>query len=433
MSISLNKQIIHITLTNNFTYAFSLPVSKSLLARRLVLAVLEERELPVWDAEDLKILPEDIRYLYQALHDFLEGKTEISVGESGTAMRLMTAFLAFKTKNVCKLFGLGRQHNRPIAPLVEALRALGADIEYLEKDGYPPLLFRPAMIKAKSIALDVSQSSQYLSALLLLAPLVQEGKYLIDTRRNKLVSAPYAFMTMDVLKEAGYHWQEDKGLFSYQGKGHRLNEANVVEADWTAASYAYALCTSLEEGAKILLPQLCLPSLQGDSLYLPKFYEHFAVATEKHPSGIIIHKSKEAEKADENETLSMDCSQCPDLVPTFVATCILHRRAFSFSGVHHLRIKECDRLAVLKRESEKVGVCLEINEDNISWNGSFRKVPCTKVELNPEGDHRMAMALAPMMAELNSEGVIIQNPEVVSKSFPNYWDNLRTFAYDILD
>ncbi len=398
-----------------------------------MLAILEGRNLPSWSTEYFERLPEDICYLHQALRDFWEDKTEISVGESGTAMRLITAFLAFKVKKETKLFGLGRQHQRPIDPLVNALRALGAKIEYLEQEGYPPLLFSPAKLQAQKVDLDVSQSSQYLSAMLLLAPLIQEGKLLIDTRKHQLVSAPYAFMTMAVLEKAGYHWQEDEGLFLYQGKEVRREPKNVIEADWTAASYAYAICTMLDEGSEIFLPELRLPSLQGDSLYLPKFYEHFGVITEKHPKGILIRKTKASKEKEDNQTLTGDFSECPDLVPTFVVTCIIHRQPFAFNGVHHLRIKECDRLAVLKRECAKIGVCLEVEQDKISWNGSFEALPHSTIELEPEGDHRMAMALAPMMVEFAKEGLIIKNPEVVSKSFPHYWDNLRTFAYDILD
>ncbi len=408
---------------------FILPPSKSLLARRLILNVLEGKALPVYSQEEHKALPEDIQYLYEALKSFLSNETEICVGESGTAMRFLTALLPFKVKQTTKLYGLGRQHERPISPLVDALRLLGANIEYLEEGCFPPLLITPSVFKPTQVELDASQSSQYLSALLLLAPLVQNKDFSIDTRSHKLVSSPYAFMTMNVLKETGYHWEEKEGFFSYQGKEATKEDDKLIEADWTAASYAYELCSFLEIEKEILLPKLILYSMQGDSRYLPNFFEQFGVKTKIFGHNAVKLIKEESPK--QTDIITLDCTECPDLVPTFVATCVIHAKAFCFEGVQHLTIKESNRLEILKRECAKVGVQLEIAPKTISWNGRYSSLPSSELILNPEGDHRMAMALAPMMSKLSKEALIIKNPEVVAKSFPNYWDNLSIFGYSV--
>ncbi len=423
LQISLRKPI------GQSNKAFALPPSKSLLARRLILNVLEGKALPVYNREERKTLPEDIQYLHKALKSFLDRETEICVGESGTAMRLLTPLLAFKVKQTTKLYGLGRQHERPISSLVEALRLMGADIEYLEKDGFPPLLIRPSIFKPTQVELDASQSSQYLSALLLLAPLVKNESFSIDTRPYKLVSSPYAFMTMNVLQESGYHWQESQGLFSFQGKELTKEDEKLIEADWTAASYAYELCSLLETGKELLLPKLILYSMQGDSRYLPSFFEQFGVKTKIFNHNAVLLVKEEAPQL--RDIITLDCTECPDLVPTFVATCIMHRVAFSFQGVEHLKIKESNRLEILRRECAKVGVKLQINGAILSWNGTFSPITISEITLNPEGDHRMAMALTPMMYQLSKKSVIIKNPEVVAKSFPNYWDNLSIFGYSV--
>ncbi len=413
-------------------FSFHLPPSKSLMARRLVLQVLEGNDLSKYLEDQKKHFPEDIEYLLQAFTNLLEGEEEISVGESGTAMRLMTAFLAFKVKQKTKLYGLGRQHERPIAPLVDALASLGAKIEYLEKEGFPPLLFSPSEITPKRISLDASQSSQYLSALLLLAPLIKEGDFVIDTRRSGLVSAPYALMTVKVLEELGYRWRVDNGLFIYQGKEPIQQTEVGFEADWTGASYAYELCSMLEEGSLMTLPKLRLDSLQGDAQYLPKFFEQFGVKTFAIDDSTLQLKKNSISNS--VEMLVLDCSECPDLVPTFVASCIIHKRPFSFNGVAHLRIKESDRLMILQRECLKIGVRLSISEHTISWNGEFDPLEQESknlLVLNPEGDHRMAMALVPMMCRFSSNGVFVENPEVVRKSFPHFWDNLTIFGYSV--
>ncbi len=410
-------------------HIFPLPPSKSLLARRLVLEVLEGKGLSSYSQGEYKAFPEDIQKLYQALSSFLIEEQELCVGESGTAMRLMTAFLSFKVKQRTKLYGLGRQHLRPISALVDALRFLGAKIDYLEEDGFPPLLIKPSKLKPQKVHLDASKSSQYLSALLLLAPLVKEGNFSIDTRMYGLVSSPYAFMTMKVLREAGYHWQEENGLFSYLGKKSKEQGSELAEADWTSASYAYEICSMLGEGAKVSLPNLCLPSLQGDSKYLPSFFEQFGVSTQKTNNKTIVLSKEQEPKL--KGIVTLDCSNCPDLVPTFVATCIIHARAFNFEGVAHLAIKESNRLEVLRRECAKVGAKLCIGLGTISWDGTYSTHPSSKPTLNPEGDHRMAMALAPMMSKFSQEGIMVETPEVVAKSFPNYWDNLSIFGYSV--
>lgn len=399
-----------------------LPISKSLMARRMLLnALTNAPERIECQAE----YPEDIQAIHTALEQARNGASTISVRESGTAMRLMAAYLSATTATPTRLEGEGRQHQRPIAPLVSALRALGARVTYLGEEGYPPLLIEPSRLTARHIELDASASSQYLSALLLIAPRIGAKGYTIDTRQSGLASAPYALMTEGVMREYGYDWSVRDGVFTYEGCRTDRTAKCSPEADWSAASYAYqqvalGVCKTLH------LPNLQLPSLQGDSLYLSDVFGALGVVTTPYADGILL-------KQGENRSayLRQDCGDCPDLVPTFVGICLALSVPFCLTGVGHLRIKESDRLQVLQDECRKLGSQLQITEQTIAWEGAFMPIENPKdIALDPHGDHRMAMALAPIFAHRLGEVAII-TPEVVGKSFPKYWQSLLELDYTI--
>ena len=347
------------------------------------------------------------------------------MSESGTAMRFVCAYLAVTTQRPVRLSGTGRQHERPIAPLVEALRSQGAKITYLNYEGYPPLLIEPSTFAWQGCELDASSSSQYLSALLLLAPALPVG-FQVDTRRYGLASRPYALMTIAQLREQGFIWEEEpSGLFCYRGKkeGDRRGvspHTRGYEADWSAASYAYALLSLLPIGSTIELSGLALPSLQGDAAYLVHLFEQLGVHTEKTEAGICItHTTEEAKHAH----FTAHMSDCPDLVPAVVAALVGRGEAFTLSGVAHLRIKESDRLQALADELAKLGVKLTLGPDSLSWDG---KTPLTAhgsaPTLSPHGDHRIAMALA--LLALRVPKLRMQELEVVAKSFPRFWQEV---------
>ena len=412
-------------------FTWHLPPSKSLLARQLVLASLEGRPLPI-DLESREDLPEDIHALLSALRREAEGASVISVGESGTAMRFMTAYLSAKATRSLRLEGTARQHERPIAPLVEAMRQLGAKIHYLERVGYPPLSIEPAVLHGGRVTLDASHSSQYLSALLLLAPILQERVEISLT--HPLVSAPYALMTQAVLQEAGYSWiaQEDNS-FIYDPvdriEAKQLPQLPLVEeADWSAASYAYALISLLPIGAECRLPRLILPSAQGDSLYLPSLFEALGVTTEVGDGVVRLRKVC----LPQQKTFRVHLSSCPDLVPALVTALVGNDVAFRIEGIGHLRIKESDRLGALASEFLKLHIPLCVEADALSWdhqlltssNTSSTSVssPTQTPLINPHQDHRIAMALALMAVRVKQ--LCISSPDCVKKSFPSYWEQL---------
>lgn len=412
-------------------FTWHLPPSKSLLARQLVLASLEGRPLPT-DLDSREDLPEDIHALLSALRREAEGASVISVGESGTAMRFMTAYLSAKATRSLRLEGTARQHERPIAPLVEAMRQLGAKIHYLERVGYPPLSIEPAVLHGGRITLDASHSSQYLSALLLLAPILQERVEISLT--HPLVSAPYALMTQAVLQGAGYPWvtQED-GAFTYDPvdriEAKQLPQLPLVEeADWSAASYAYALISLLPIGAECRLPRLMLPSPQGDSLYLPSLFEALGVTTEVGDGVVRLRKVC----LPQQKTFRAHLSSCPDLVPALVTALVGNDVAFRIEGIGHLRIKESDRLGALASEFLKLHIPLCVESDALSWDRqlltssntsstSFSSPTQTPL-INPHQDHRIAMALALMAVRVKQ--LCISSPDCVKKSFPSYWEQL---------
>jgi len=412
-------------------FTWHLPPSKSLLARQLVLASLEGRPLPI-DLDSREDLPEDIHALLSALRREAEGVSVISVGESGTAMRFMTAYLSAKAARSLRLEGTARQHERPIAPLVEAMRQLGAKIHYLERMGYPPLSIEPAVLHGGRVTLDASHSSQYLSALLLLAPILQERVEISLT--HPLVSAPYALMTQAVLQEAGYPWvtQED-GAFTYDPvdriEAKQLPQLPLVEeADWSAASYAYALISLMPIGAECRLPRLMLPSPQGDSLYLPSLFEALGVTTEVGDGVVRLRKVC----LPQQKTFRAHLSSCPDLVPALVTALVGNDVAFRIEGIGHLRIKESDRLGALASEFLKLHIPLCVESDALSWNRqlltssntsstSFSSPTQTPL-INPHQDHRIAMALALMAVRVKQ--LCITSPDCVKKSFPSYWEQL---------
>jgi len=401
------------------------------LARQLVLASLEGRPLPT-DLDSREDLPEDIHALLSALRREAEGASVISVGESGTAMRFMTAYLSAKAARSLRLEGTARQHERPIAPLVEAMRQLGAKIHYLERVGYPPLSIEPAVLHGGRITLDASHSSQYLSALLLLAPILQERVEISLT--HPLVSAPYALMTQAVLQGAGYPWvtQED-AAFTYDPVDRievkQLPQLPLVEeADWSAASYAYALISLLPIGTECHLPRLILPSEQGDSLYLPSLFEALGVTTEVGDGFVRLRKVCLPQK----KSFRAHLSSCPDLVPALVTALVGNDVAFRIEGIGHLRIKESDRLGALASEFLKLHIPLCVESDALSWDRqlltssntsstSFSSPTQTPL-INPHQDHRIAMALALMAVRVKQ--LCIYNPSCIKKSFPSYWEQL---------
>ena len=411
------------------TKEISLPLSKSIGARHLMLSAICKRNVPSL-GEHIESIPRDLIDLVKALKDFDEGKTVINVAESGTAMRFMLSYISVHTQRKIRLEGTGRQHERPIKPLVDALLQLGCNITYLEKTGYPPLLIEPAEIAPKPIKLDASKSSQYLSSLLLLAPLIEDKAFSIEPIGGMIASRPYIDITIEILREYGFHWQYIDGVFRVASiPENHLNINNLqLEGDWSAASYFYML-QRLHPAESIQLKNLIIPSLQGDSKLLIKLYLDLGVITTEVENGIRLSLGK---GRNTTEAIVVSCNQQPDLVPALVATFIGLNQRFRIEGIAHLRLKESDRIAALTTEISKLGIDLKANEDSLEWDGQSSQRSITEpFKLSTYQDHRIAMALAPLMASRNKLGVIIDNPECVSKSFPSYWAEIEKLGYTL--
>lgn len=385
-----------------------LPSSKSISNRLLLLNVLSGSGVVPENVSE----SDDTKVMRQALDGNLE---HVDVGAAGTSMRFLTAYLAL-TKGVHTITGSERMKQRPITLLVDALRSLGAEIEYVEKEGYPPLRIKGGNLTSGVIELDGSVSSQYISALLMIAPQIEGG--LTMRLVGKINSRPYIAMTLELMSRFGakYEWKDNQIVVS--GGGYTYSPIRV-ESDWSAASYWYAIA-SLTPGREYVLEGLERNSLQGDSAVV-QIAAGLGVETVFTSSGIII---KATGKTPENYIY--DFSQQPDLAQTFVVLCCLLGVRFSFTGLESLKIKETDRITALITELRKVGYILMTNDtDTIEWNGDYREKQSTAV-ISTYKDHRMAMAFAPIAFVMGD--IKIDDPMVVTKSYPRYWEDFSLVA-----
>jgi len=341
----------------------------------------------------------------------------INVGAAGTAMRFLTAYLAGKPGEYW-LTGTERMKNRPIKLLVEALRHVGAQIEYLEKEGYPPLHIKGQPLRGGEMELDGSISSQYVSALLMMAPTMTNGLRLHLT--GEIVSMSYINLTLQLMAQFGVIVFKVGNTLTVLPQPYDLHDDFIVESDWSAASYWYELVALCPSGdATVTLNGLWPDSLQGDAS-IAELFDPLGVKTSFHPSGVVLTKKQCAAAS----PLAFDFTSMPDMAQTLAVTCTMLHVPFRFTGLQSLKIKETDRLLALKTELQKLGYLLEIQNDNtLSWNGDRCEVATAPVIATYE-DHRMAMAFAP--ASLRMEhGIQIADPHVVSKSYPSFWNDLK--------
>ncbi len=344
----------------------------------------------------------------------------VDVGPAGTAMRFLSAYLSAKNGNFL-LTGTERMKQRPIGILAEALKEIGANITYAEKTDYPPLNIKGPMEQATShIKIQGDISSQYISALLMLAPNLPQGLTLEIV--GELTSRPYVEMTLAMLAEAGISHNWDDQLIHIAPQSFKTATL-IVEPDWSAASYWYSI-VALAENAEISLPHLREQSLQGDS-QIQKIMEVFGVSTSKTHNGISFKK----DKGIQNSADILDLKTCPDLAQTIVVIAAALGLNLSFTGLETLKIKETDRVAALQNELAKIGV--KLNENNLIYT-----LDCTelhfpkKVTFETYEDHRMAMAFAPLA--LLIEEVKIEDYQVVEKSYPYFWEDLKKAGFQVV-
>ncbi len=349
----------------------------------------------------------------QVLKKALQNSSNIvDVGHAGTAMRFLTAYFASQATAEVFLTGSQRMQERPIKILVEALRNLGAKIEYAKQEGFPPLLIKPAVLTKSQVSLPANISSQYISALLLIAPRQKNGLQIGLTQT--VTSLPYIEMTLNLLRQLGAKINFQNNTISVDYLKEPIKNNFQVEPDWSSASYFYSLA-ALSKTASISLPGFSKNSLQGD-VQVAEIYKQLGVKTSFTETGIRL-KKQTANNYSKN--LELDLSNTPDLAQTIVVTCLGLNISCNLKGLHTLKIKETDRLQALKTELEKFGAKVKITSDSLQLLPAEKLVENVQVETYQ--DHRMAMAFAPLAVKIP---LSIKNPEVVKKSFPDFWKAL---------
>ena len=407
---------IRITPPANINAQIMLPASKSISNRALIINALANGTHPLENLSDC----DDTQVMLRALQA-QPGET-IDIMAAGTAMRFLTAYLSV-TPGDRIITGTQRMKQRPIGILVDALRELGANIEYVEKEGFPPLRIQGTTLTKSHISLPGNISSQYISALLMIAPTLKNG--LQVTLTGDIISRPYIDLTLQLMKDFGAQasWLNDHEL-KVEPQPYR-STPYYIEGDWSAASYWHEI-VALSKDATITLPNLFRKSYQGDSKMADQFAQ-LGARTSYKENGITILKPKMVDISQAIH-VNLDFTNQPDLAQTFVVTCALQNITFRFTGLQTLKIKETDRIAALICEMKKLGYVLHEAEDSILyWDGE--RCERSGEAIDTYEDHRMAMAFAP--ACLVMDNICINNPQVVSKSYPRYWDDLRAAGFTI--
>lgn len=387
-----------------------LPASKSICNRALILNALSYSPYEIQNLSDC----DDTDVMVKALNS---NDSHFDVKAAGTAMRFLTAFLS-KVVGEWTITGTERMKNRPIRILVDALNAVGAKIEYLEKEGFPPLRIMGSALQGGEISLDGGVSSQYISALLMIAPLMEKGLTL--HLQGKVISKPYIHLTLQLMKQYGVESEWGGSTIKVAPQSYRPLPY-TVESDWSAASYWYEMM-ALSQQAEIELKGLFKESLQGDAAGA-KLFAQLGVATDYKAGGVVLRKNGNV-----CQKLIYDFVNEPDLAQTFVTTCAFMDIPFRFTGLQSLKIKETDRIEALKCELRKLGFVLtDTNGSILEWNGE-RCEPEAHPVITTYEDHRMAMAFAPASL-VRKEGIEIAHPEVVSKSYPHFWENLESAGF----
>ncbi len=398
----------------------ALPASKSISNRALIIhALTKGKDMPqnISDCDDTFVM---VRALTQS-------EETVDIMAAGTAMRFLSAYYATH-EGTHVLTGTDRMKQRPIGILVEALRNLGARIEYMEKEGYPPLRINGGLHEGGFLTLAGNISSQYISALLMTGPVLKKGLTLELT--GDIISRPYINLTLKMMKDFGAQaeWTDERHI-SVHPVAYRPT-VYYIENDWSAASYWYEMMAlTSDKDAEIILKGLFADSPQGDAGVCTLF-EQLGVHTDffHHEDGTpCIRLTKQPARI---TYMKQNFVDCPDLAQTFVVTCAMLGIPFHFTGLQSLKIKETDRIAALICELNKLGYSLhEANASELYWDGK-KTPPQPQPSIDTYEDHRMAMAFAPCCLIIPE--VRINNPQVVSKSYPRYWEHLKDAGFEII-
>jgi 3-phosphoshikimate 1-carboxyvinyltransferase len=344
----------------------------------------------------------------------------IDVQHAGTAMRFLTAYFASQEGKTITLTGSSRMKERPIKILVDALKQLGATIEYLEKEGFPPIKITGQKLTVSQVSLQANVSSQYISALLLIAPSLQNGMEL--KLIGEITSFSYIKMTLELLQEIGVETSFiDKTIVVKPKTQNPTQKTIVVESDWSSASYLYSIIALSEVGTQIELSSFKENSLQGDAV-LAKIYQQMGVETHYKKGNITLIKNSKII----NQNINLNLNSAPDIAQTIAVTAFGLGISCELTGLQTLKIKETDRLEALQNELLKLGAIISISNDSLKIESS--KSINSNQKIATYNDHRMAMAFAPLALKTTLN---IENAAVVSKSYPNFWNDLEHIGFEI--
>ena len=392
-----------------------LPASKSISNRALIIHALAQGSRVLHNLSDC----DDTRVMISALQG---GSEVVDIMAAGTAMRFLTAYFSV-THGTRVLTGTQRMQQRPIAILVNALRSLGAQIDYKGPEGFPPLCITGATLHGSEVTMAGNVSSQYISALLMIGAVLPDGLKL--TLQGKIVSRPYIDLTLQLMREFGAQadWVSDCTI-EVRPSGYQ-DISFTVENDWSAASYWYQMAALAGREAQVSLHGLFRQSYQGDSKG-SEIFAQLGVQTQYTSEGVrLVVDGKRPERLD------VDLVDMPDLAQTFVVTCCLLGVPFRFTGLQSLKIKETDRIAALTTELRKLGYVVRDEQDSIlRWDGERYAADALPV-IHTYEDHRMAMAFAPACMVVPQ--ICIDEPQVVSKSYPGYWLHLKAAGFEITE
>ena len=380
--------------------------SKSESNRLLILNQLFNQKIEIKNLSD----SEDTEWLQKALEN---QNSEIDIHHAGTAMRFLTAYFAIQEGKETILTGSERMKQRPIGVLVDALNSLSAEISYLEKEGFPPLLIKGKRIEKDFVELNAGISSQFITALMLIAPKLKNG--LTIQLNGKITSLPYLLMTVQLLEKVGIKVERNENWLKIYPKKEIENQKILVESDWSSASYFYSLA-ALSENPEIKINSFFQNSLQGDAELIQIYQNHFGVNSQFTGNQITLTKDSRFKI----QNLELNLNKTPDIAQTIAVTCAGLNVKCKLTGLETLSIKETDRLTALKMELRKLGAIAAITSD------SFEIIDFEKIKSTPKiktyNDHRMAMSFAPMCLLTDLE---IENPEVVGKSYPEFWEDFQ--------
>ena len=412
----------NITAPEALNQTIKLPASKSISNRAMIIHALSGSHILPDNLSDC----DDTEVIISALRD---NPYEINIKAAGTAMRFMTAYLATRDGEEHILTGTERMKHRPIHILVDALRYLGADISYVGEEGYPPLRIRGRQLEGGQLEVPGNISSQFISALLLIGPCLRNGLTL--SLKGDLISRPYIDLTLWMMREFGANadWSAFDTI-TVSGTSY-CQRPYYIESDWSAASYWYEMMAlSKNADDEIRLEGLMDGSKQGDSTVRYIFSllgvrSTFATTEEGVPTTVTLRRSGHCVPR-----LEYDFVNAPDMAQTFVVCCCMMNIPFHFRGLSTLKIKETDRIEALKTEMRKLGFVIhDKNDSELYWDGERCAKSEESVGIDTYEDHRMALAFAPTAFRLDH--LRINNPQVVSKSYPNFWEDLKACGFEI--